>query len=85
MCGIFTILNGSFTNVSPYWDNFGRPTNEYIEPSPRNLSLDRLSYIELYSMFLKGKNRGQQGRLFEHRSVKWKKRKKGKLHENADH
>jgi len=62
MCGIFTILNGSFTNVSPYWDNFGRPTNEYIEPSSTNtnISLDRLSYIELYSMFLKGKNRGPE-------------------------
>lgn len=54
-------------DISPYWDNFGRPTNEnqYIESlssidKNTNRSLDRLSYIELYSMFLKGKNRGPE-------------------------
>jgi len=65
MCGIFAILNGSFVDASPYWDNFGRPINENncVDVSTEmrhSYSLDRISYGELYSMFLNGKNRGPE-------------------------
>ena len=63
MCGIFSILNGSFSTSSPYWDNFGRPIienhcNQLLTETPH--SIDRISYGELYSMFLKGQNRGPE-------------------------
>ena len=63
MCGIFAILNGSFSHASPYWDNFGRPINENTcaeFSTGTHQSLDRISYGELYSMFLNGKNRGPE-------------------------
>ena len=63
MCGIFAILNGSFVDASPYWDNFGRPINENTcaeFSTGTHQSLDRISYGELYSMFLNGKNRGPE-------------------------
>jgi len=64
MCGIFAILNGSFLDASPYWDNFGRPIHEShcvnVTTDRLHHSVDRIRYGELYSMFVKGKNRGPE-------------------------
>lgn len=60
MCGIFAILNGSFADNSPYWDNFGRPIHENMYEAPVSFSADRLSYSELYSLFMNGRKRGPE-------------------------
>lgn len=60
MCGIFSILNGTFAENSPYWDNFGRPISEDIHNIPTSFSADRLSYGELHSLFMNGRGRGPE-------------------------
>jgi len=61
MCGIFTILNGNVSDNSPYWDNMGRLINEnYSVTTNTKFASDRISYSELYTLFLKGKGRGTE-------------------------
>ena len=61
MCGIFTILNGNVSDNSPYWDNMGRLINEnHSETTNTSHYSDRISYSELYTLFLKGKGRGPE-------------------------
>jgi len=61
MCGIFTILNGNVSDNSPYWDNMGRLINEnYSVTTNTKFASDRISYSELYTLFLKGKGRGPE-------------------------
>ena len=55
MCGIFALLNGSFSNRSPYWTNHGQLITEH-EKYPT----DQFTYAKIHKMFMKGRMRGPE-------------------------
>jgi len=55
MCGIFALLNGSFSDRSPYWNNYGQLITEH-----NNEPEDQFTYSDMHTMFMKGRRRGPE-------------------------